>query len=90
MIELTKVDHLVLPDGKIIEKNEIFRVSGEYGLKFKFHSLVTHPNGAQWVDCFEVFRGQAGAFRSFRSDRIKRIPKKRVSNVNRRSNSRAS
>lgn len=90
MSQLQKIDQLVLPDGKVIEKGEIFRVSGEYGLKFKFESFVTHPNGAEWVDCFEVFRGQAGAFRSFRSDRIKRIPKKRVKNVNRRSNSRAS
>jgi hypothetical protein len=78
MTQLQKEAQLVLPDGKIIVRGEIFKVSGEYGLKFKFDSLVRHENGAEWVDCFEVFRGQTGAFRSFRSDRIKRIPKKRV------------
>ena len=78
MTPLKKVPEITLPDGKVIVRGEIFKVSGEYGLKFKFDSFVTHINGAEWVDCFEVFRGQAGAFRSFRSDRIKRIPKKRV------------
>ena len=78
MTQLQKEAQLILPDGKIIARGDIFKVSGEYGLKFKFDSLVKHSNGAEWVDCFEVFRGQAGAFRSFTSDRIKRIPKKRV------------
>jgi hypothetical protein len=79
MTPLLKEPRVTLPSGKTIEKGEIFRVSGEYGLKFKFDSLTTNPEtGSEWVDCFEVFRGRAGAFRSFRSERIKRIPKKRV------------
>ena len=66
-------------DGFTIAQGDIIKVRGEYGVKFKFWSLTTNPDtGSQWVDCFEVFRGQAGAFRSFRTERIKRIPKKRV------------
>jgi hypothetical protein len=82
MTQLLKEPQVTLPSGKIIEQGEIFRVSGEYGLKFKFASLTINPEtGSQWVDCFEVFRGRAGAFRSFRVERIKRIPKKRVKKV---------
>lgn len=79
MIQLQRVPEIVLPDGKIIVKGDVFKVSGEYGLKFRFDSLVTNlDSGAEWVDCYEIFRGHAGAFRSFKRDRIKRIPKKRV------------
>jgi hypothetical protein len=79
MTQLQRVPEIILPDGKIIVKGDIFRVSGEYGLKFRFDNLVINPDsGAEWVDCYEMFRGHAGAFRSFKRDRIKRIPKKRV------------
>lgn len=79
MTQLQREPQLTLPDGKIIIKGEIFKVSGEYGLKFRFDSLVTNlESGAEWVDCYEMFRGHAGAFRSFKRDRIKRIPKRRV------------
>ena len=79
-------------DGFVISQGEIIKIKGEYGVKFKFSSLTTNTeSGAQWIDCFEVFRGQVGACRSFTSDRIKRIPKKRVKkNVNRRTTSTAS
>lgn len=79
MSELQRIPELILPDGKIISKGDLFKVAGEYGMKFKFHSLTTNlETGAEWVDCFEVFRGIVGAQRSFTSDRIKRIPKKRI------------
>jgi len=67
---------------------DIFKVRGEYGTKFKFASVVTNDEtGDQWIDCYEVYRGtkglQAGVQRSFKFDRIKRIPRKRVKkNVN--------
>jgi hypothetical protein len=64
-------------DGFTISYGDLFKVKGEYGNKFKFLGLVTNlETGAQWVDCFEVVRGQVGALRSFKSDRIKRIPQK--------------
>ena len=79
MTHLQREPQITLPDGKIILKGDIFKVSGEYGLKFRFDSLVTNlESGAEWVDCYEMFRGHAGAFRSFKRDRIKRIPKRRV------------
>ena len=66
-------------DGFTIVQGEIIKIKGENGMKFKFHSLVTNDEtGAQWVDCFEMYRGQVGVHRSFKTDRLKRIPKKRV------------
>lgn len=79
MTHLQRIPELTLPDGKVIVQGELFKVSGEYGLRFKFYSLtINSVTGAEWIDCFEVFRGQVGAFRSFKSDRIKRIPKRRL------------
>jgi len=65
-------------DGFVIEKGELIKVKDEWGMRFKFDSFVTNTEtGAQWVDCFEVYRGRTGCFRSFKIERIKRIPKKR-------------
>lgn len=76
-----KVPELII-DGFVISQGDLIKVRGEYGVRFKFSSLTTNlESGAQWIDCFEVFRGQVGAFRSFKSDRIKRIPKKRTKKV---------
>jgi hypothetical protein len=72
-------------DGFEISEGDVFKVKGEYGSKFKFHCLTTNKEtGTQWVDCFEIQRGQVGAFRSFRTDRIKRVPQrgKRAKRVN--------
>jgi hypothetical protein len=65
-------------DNFVIQKGDIIKVRGEYGTKFKFDSLVTNTlTGAKWVDCFEMQRGAASAYRSFKIDKIKRIPTKR-------------
>jgi hypothetical protein len=72
-------------DGFIISQGDVFKVRGEYGSKFKFVGFVTNlETGAQWIDCFEIQRGQVGAFRSFKPDRIKRVPQrgKRAKRVN--------
>jgi hypothetical protein len=62
-----------------IERGDLIKVTGEYGMKFKFVSITTNTKtGASWVDCHEVHRGQTGAFRSFSIDRVKRIPKRRT------------
>jgi hypothetical protein len=66
-------------NGFIITAGDIVKVHGEYGSKFKVCGLTTNSKtGSQWVDCFEIVRGQIGSLRSFKSDRIKRMPKKRV------------
>lgn len=72
-------------DGFEIVQGDIFKVKGEYGSKFKFYSLTTNSEtNISWIDCFEIQRGQVGAFRSFKPDRIKRVPQrgKRAKRVN--------
>jgi hypothetical protein len=70
--------HVTL-DGFTISKGDLIKIRGEYGVRFRFDSVVTNlESGAEWIDCYEMFRGNAGALRSFRSERIKRIPKKRT------------
>lgn len=65
-------------DGFVIEKGELIKIKDEWGLRFKFDGLVTNTEtGAQWVDCFEMYRGRSGVLRAFRLERVKRIPKKR-------------
>jgi hypothetical protein len=67
-------DHVIL-DGFRIGYGDIFKVRGEHGSKFKFHSFVTNTDtGAQWIDCFEVITGMQSVYRSFKTDRVKRIP----------------
>jgi hypothetical protein len=67
----------IMLDGFLITQGDLIKVKGEHGSKFKFESFTTNlDTGAQWIDCFEVQRGQAGAYRSFKSDSIKRIPQK--------------
>jgi len=61
-----------------IERGDLIKITGEYGTRFRFESITTNPaNGAVWVDCFEMWRGRTGAYRSFSVDRVKRIPKRR-------------
>jgi hypothetical protein len=81
----------VTVDNFEINSGDIIKIRGEYGVQFKFHSLVTNTEtGVQWIDCFEVHRGQVGTYRSFRVDRIKRIPKRRSKVERRRRSSTAS
>jgi hypothetical protein len=65
-------------DNFVIEKGELIKIKDEWGMRFKFDSLVTNTEtGAQWVDCYEVYRARTGCLRSFRLERVKRIPKRR-------------
>lgn len=67
----------VVVNGFEIVRGDIIKVVGQYGTKFKFDSLVTNTEtGAVWVDCFEVFRASASAYRSFRPEMVKRIPQR--------------
>lgn len=75
-------------DGFVINRGDIVKIRGEHGVQFKFDSIVTNTlTGVQWIDCFEVHRGQTGTYRSFRVDKIKRIPKRRPKNDRRRKSS---
>ena len=62
----------------VISKGDIIKIEGEWGQRFKFDSLVTNKEtGAQWIDCFEVHKMRTGCLRSFRLERVKRIPTRR-------------
>lgn len=70
-------EYSMLVNGFEVVRGDIIKVSGEYGLKFKFDAVVTNmETGSTWVDCFELFRGQSHSYRSFALDRVKRIPQK--------------
>lgn len=75
MAQLSYEPVYVTQDGFEISSGDLIKVHGEYGTRFKFRSLTTNTEtNSQWIDCFEVFRGQVGAFRSFKTERVKRIP----------------
>jgi hypothetical protein len=75
--DLERKDTMIV-DGFEVEHGDLIKVAGQYGLRFKFDYLVTNTKtGSQWVDCFEVYRGQVGCYRSFKLDSVKRIPKKK-------------
>jgi hypothetical protein len=79
-IRETKFDRVkeIRVGNRIVVSGDIIKISGEYGARFKFDSLVTNKEtGAQWIDCFELSKGSVSACRSFKSDRIKLIPIKR-------------
>jgi hypothetical protein len=68
----------IVVGSRTINRGDIIKINGEHGGKFRFHSFVINTKtGAEWIDCFEVQKGVASAWRSFRSDRIKTIPIKR-------------
>ena len=74
----TREYRLETNDGFIIESGDIIKVVGQYGLRFRFESVVTNPaTGAKWVDCYELERGLVARSRSFPIEDIKRVPKKR-------------
>ena len=65
-------------DNFVIERGEVIKVKDQWGMRFKFDSLVTNTEtGSQWVDCYEVYKLRTGCLRAFPLDQIKRIPKKR-------------
>jgi len=75
MPKLTYSPSYITHDGFEVKQGDLIKIHGEYGVRFKFHSLtINEDSNSEWVDCFEVFRGQVGAFRSFRTSRVKRIP----------------
>ncbi len=65
-------------NGFMISQGDIIKINGEYGSKFKFIGVTTNNlTGASWVDCFEIMNGVSSVFRSFKQERVKRIPVKR-------------
>lgn len=70
-----------LPDGRVIEKDEMIKIEGEWGGRFKFQEHVVRTDtGVEWIDCFETQKGMLCGWRSFKPERIKPMPRKRVKN----------
>lgn len=72
-------------NGFIINAGDLVKVHGEYGGKFKVVGLTTNiETNNSWVDCFEIIGGIPSVFRSFKLERLKRIPQrgKRAKRVN--------
>jgi len=74
-----EIDHYTIPEsGRVIEKDEIIKISGEHGRRFKFKSYVQRSdNGVEWINCIQIEKGLSAGWRSFRPDRIKPLPKSR-------------
>lgn len=67
-----------LDNGRIIEAGEIIKIRGVNARKFRFYEYVRRiDTGAEWIECFEIYKGQNSGQYSFRCDRIKPLPKKR-------------
>ena len=65
-----------MPDGRVIERGEIIKIKGIYATKFKFFEYVRRiDTGVDWIDCFELEKGVHCGQRSFRTDRVKPMPK---------------
>lgn len=72
-------DSYTLPDGRVIEKDEVIKITGQHGVRFRFKSHVVRTDtGIEWIDCFELEKGITAKHRSFRPERIKAIPKRRT------------
>ena len=61
------VDYYVMPEnGRLIEKDEIIKISGEHGRKFKFKEHVTRTDtGIEWINCIQLEKGISAGWRSF-------------------------
>jgi hypothetical protein len=65
-------------EGRTIEPGEIIKIKGVWGSKFKFKEYVRRTDSdAEWIDCFELEKGQLCGHRSFRPELIKPLPKTR-------------
>lgn len=65
-----------MESGRVIEQGEIIKISGIWGVKFRFVEHVTRlDNGKSWIDCVQLERGVPCGVRSFYADRIKPLPK---------------
>lgn len=72
-------------DGFTINRGDVIKVNGEHGGRFKFIGVTTNTlTGSSWVDCFEIINAVPSVFRSFKIEKVRRIParKRRAKRVN--------
>jgi hypothetical protein len=81
-----RTDSFITLEGKTVSAGDIIKIRGIWGTKFRFFQHVTNPvTGVEWIDCVELEKGVGCGMRSFYSERVKIIPKKRGKRVNRSS-----
>ena len=68
-----EVSETLTANGRHMEPGTEFSVRGEGGARFIFQRHVRRPNGLEWVDAVETWKGQSQAFRSFRPERIRTV-----------------
>jgi hypothetical protein len=72
--KFSREESFILNDFQI-NRGDIIKVKDEHGGKFKFDYFVTNTEtGATWVDCFEIINKVPSVFRSFKVERVKRVP----------------
>jgi hypothetical protein len=73
-LKFNREESFVLNDFEI-NRGDIIKVKDEHGSRFKVDHYVTNTEtGADWVDCFEIINKIPSVFRSFKVERVKRIP----------------
>jgi hypothetical protein len=71
--------HFTTIDGITINEGDLIKIKGEHGSVFRFKEFVQRTDSdTNWIDCYEMEKGLPCGLRSFRTERIKIIPKKRV------------
>ena len=74
-------------DGTTLQPGDHIKIKGEHGKVFKFKEFVEKTdNGTSWIDCYEMEKGLPCGLRSFRLERVKVIPKKRMRRKRKMSN----
>lgn len=60
-------------NGRQVSYGTELTITGEGTTRFVFVRRVTRPNGTEWIDVLETYKGTPQAYRSFRPDRIKTV-----------------
>ncbi len=60
-------------NGRTVEPGTELSITGEGGTRFVFVRHVARPDGREWIDVMETYRGSPQAYRSFRPGRIKTV-----------------
>lgn len=78
---------MTAPDGTQLQPGDMIKIKGEHGGLFRFKEFVEKTDtGSSWIDCYEMEKGLPCGLRSFRLDRVKTIPKKRMRRKRKMSN----
>lgn len=60
-------------NGREIAPGTELSITGEGATRFVFVRHVERPDGTEWIDVLETYRGTPQAYRSFRPERIKTV-----------------